>query len=499
MKMIFDKLSAKVGSKNATLIVIATVILIAALILIGVKLIPSILTKLDLSSNSMYTLSAETEKLINSVDEKVTIYLISEPGEENAGIRTFLERYACKSKNIQFKSLDTVADADEIYNYSGSTPPSNSVVVKTEKRYKLIPYYDLFYFGNDSYNYAYQLYAQYRSSGIIDSSLSFDSYLKNIAVYDGVYTGYEYEESINSAIRYVTSDSLKKLYLLAGHNEAHPSFDVYNQITNLGMELTRINAEKTDIPADTSLLLLFPNTDISLIEKQKISEYMNNGGKILLITTYGVKYTYLSEILKDYGLESDWKYLCEDNENYNFEDLAAFTVPDVSDEGLAALLEERAASLLLDSTNGITLSETLPSGITVTPLLTTSPESYTTDDFESYKFNSATDKRGLRYTGVSATNENGGGLIWLSSPSILYEDYNVYNGGGNLIALTYFLNQLTENAPTEPIPAIMLASATLTPPKWFIYTFTSLFCGVIPIGLIGYALISKRKRSLRVS
>ena len=130
--MIFDKLSAKVGNKNALLIIILSLVLVAALVLVGVKLIPTVATKLDLTSNSMYTLSPETENLIKSVDEKVTIYLITAPGEENVGIRTFLERYACKSKNITFKTLDTVMDEEEIFKYSGATPPSNSVLVKTE-------------------------------------------------------------------------------------------------------------------------------------------------------------------------------------------------------------------------------------------------------------------------------------------------------------------------------------------------------------------------------
>lgn len=491
--MFFDKLSAKIGSRNAFLIIFLSIVLVAALVLVGVKLIPTVATKLDLTSNSMYTLSPETEKLIKSVDEKVTIYLISAPGEENVGIRTFLERYACKSKNITFKTLDTVMDEEEIFKYSGSTPPSNSVLVKTESRHKLIPYYDLFYFGTEAYNFAFDVYSQYRQAGVISSNLTFNDYLKNYAVQDGIYTGYKYEESVNTAIRYVTANSLKKVYLLAGHEEDAPSFDVYNLITADGIELTRINAEKVDIPADASLLLLFPNDDISVTEKQKITEYMNNGGKIFIVTTHGVAYGTLGKLLNEYGLESDWQYLCEDNENYNFGEMPAYTVPDVSDEGLAKLLEERAASILLAGTNGITLKKDIPSGITVTPLLTTSPESYTTLDISEYKFDSTKNTRKVRYTGVSAFNENGGGLVWISSPSILYEEYTIYTGGGNLLTLTYYINKLAENTPTEPIPAVMLAGGSLNAPKWFTVTFATVLCGVIPLGLMGFALYRKKR------
>ena len=491
--MFYDKLSRKTGEKNAALITVFSIIAAALIILVCVKLIPTVYTKLDLSANSMYTLSPETEKLVSSVDEDVTIYLIAPPGEENEGIKTFLERYAGKSKYITLKTLDPVADDEEIYKYSGSTPPSNSIVVRTEKRYKMIPYYDLFYYGEDAYSYAYRLYAQYRNAGYIDSSLTFDSYLKNYALYDGCYSGYEYEESINAALRYVTSDSLKKVYLLAGHEEDSPSYDVYNQITNFGIYHTRINIEKIDIPADADLLLLFPNTDISTVEKDKLSEYMKNGGRVLLVTSQGIEYGTLNTLLKDYGVISDGKYLCEDNENYNFEKYPAYTVPDISDEGLAELLEARAGTLLMVGTTGITLTETQPAGITVKPLLTTSPECYTTDDIADYKFDAAKDVRKVRYTGVSAMNENGGGFVWISAPSVLYEDYTIYTNGGNLLTLMYYINSLTENTYPEPVPAVMLASARAEAPKWFIYTFASVFCGVIPLGLIGYAVIRRRR------
>lgn len=492
--MFFDKLSHKLGSKIATLIIIFSLVVVASLILLGVKLIPSTVTRPDLSANSMYTLSPETEKMIAELDKNVTIYLISAPGEENEGIRTFLERYACKSKKITLKSLDTVADAEEIYNYSGSTPPSNSVVVKTDERYKLIPYYDLFYYGEDAYNFALQVYVQYYNAGVIDSSIGFMDFFKNYAVYDGCYSGYEYEESINSAIRHVTSESLKKIYLLAGHDEDAPSFDVYNHITNFGIALSRINIGKVDIPSDASLLLLFPNTDISLTEKEKILEYMANGGKILLVTTYGGGNTNIEAVLKEYGLETDGKYLCEDNENYNFEGKTAYTVPDISDEGLADTLAERGGTLLLAGTGGITFTAEKPEGITLTPLLTTSPESFTTDDTTNYKFDAEKDTRKTRYTGVSAMNENGGGVVWISSPSVLYEEYNIYTNGGNLLALTYYINMLTENSYEEPVSAVMLASARMDAPKWFVYTFASIVCGVIPLSLIGFAVIRKKKK-----
>ncbi len=492
--MIFDKLSKKVGVKLATLTAVFTVSLAAVLILVCVKLLPTLYTRLDLSANSMYTLSEETEGLISDINEDVTVYLISEAGEENAGIRTFLERYACKSKHITVKSLDAEKDAEEIYKYSGSTPPSNSIVVKTEKRYKLIPYYDLFYFGEDAYGYAYQSYAQYRSAGYL-SNVTFMEYMKNYAVYDGCYSGYEYEARVNSAIKYVTSDSLKKVYLLAGHDEDAPSFDVYNQISEYGVDLTRINADKVDIPSDTDLLLLFPNIDITENEKQRLSEYMKNGGRVLLVTSYGLENERLMSLLSEYGLESDGKYLCEDNENYNYGGTPHYTVPDISDVGLADVLEKQAGSILLAGTTGITLKESCPEGINFKPLLTASPESYTTSDVNNYKFDAEKDTRGVRYTGISATNENGGGVVWISAPSVLYEEYNIYTNGGNLSVLMYYINELTENAYDEPAPTVALSSLRITVPRPFMYTFAIILCGVLPLGLTGFAFYRRKRLS----
>ena len=491
--MIFDKLAGKIGNKYAALILIFSAVLLAVLIIAGATLIPTVFTKIDLTANEMYTLSDETLDLIKSVDEEVTIYLVADPGEVNEGIKTFLERYAGKSKHITLKMLDPTLDAEELFKYSGDTPPANSIVVKTDARYKMIPYYDLFYYGEDAYEYAYQTYTQYVNAGLISSSsLSFNDYLKSIAVYEGCYSGYEYEESVNAAIRYVTSDSLKKIYLLAGHEEDSPSFDVYNTITNYGIELNRINADKIDIPADTDLLLLFPNSDITSAERERLSAYMKNGGKIFMVTTQGVDCRTLYELVKEYGVETDGKYLCEDNVNYNYGEMPAYTLPDITDDGLAVLLEERAASVLLAGTHGITLTETPVAGVTVTPLFTTSPECYTTGDTVNYKYADGVDVRKTRYTGVKALNENGGGIVWISSPTILFEEYTVYTNGGNLLTLTYYINLLTENECPEPIPAVMLASGSVNVPKWFTYTFATVFCGIVPLTLVGYAVVRKK-------
>ncbi len=486
----FDKLSKKIGSKIAFFIVICSATLVALLIFAGVKFLPSGITRIDLSANSMYTLSSETEDLISKINEPITIYLIAPTGEENDGIRTFLERYCFKNKNIKLKLLDPLADADKIFEYCGSTPPANSIVVESSKRYKFIPYYDLFYFDNNAYNYNFQIYATYRESGAI-SDISFTDFLKKYAVYEGLFTGYEYEESVNSAIRYVISDSLKKVYVVVGHEEDAPSFDVSNLIGNFGIDISWINLDRIEVPQDTDLLLLFPNSDITDTEKNKLSEYMKNGGKLFLVTSYGIDYSGLNYLLNEYGLESDGKYLCEDNELYNYEKIPAYTVPDVTDEGLADILEDQAGTILLAGTTAITLMENVPQGITIKPILTTSPESYTTDDVADYKFDQEKDTRKLRYTGISAFNEAGGGVVWISSPSILYEEYTIYTNGGNLLTLTYFINTLTENTYKDPIPANIPVSASIEVPKWFLYTFATLFCGVIPIGLIGFAVICK--------
>lgn len=497
--MIYKKLSDKLGVKRsayATIICACAVILAAALILSLVSLIPSYISKLDMTSNNMYTLSDTSREILETLDENVTIYQLSYAGEENETIRVFLERYAGETDKIEVVSLDIEEDAGIIGSYTSSSPESNSLIIVSEDRYRFIPYNRLFSYSTDAYYAAFTFYSYYYQNGVITSS--FTDFLKYYAPYYGLYDGYAYEMQVTLALRYVSASELPSLYMMLGHSETGISEDLASRIADSGIELLPLRADTEDIPDDADCILLMPVTDITENEYNKLKEYIEGGGRLMLITTYSAdaEFENLLRLTAEMGLSSDLNaYLCEDNENYCYSGYPELIIPDISDVPLADLLEKQESRVLLGGSTGITVSESLPDGVTVTPILTSSPDAYTKTDTENgLEFNEETDTRSTYLTGVAATTENGGGLVWFSSGAVIYDDYDIYSNFGNKLTFMLFLNTLTENKAAPEIAPVMSVDTFIDAGEPFIYTFLALFCLLIPAGLVVFAVIRYKKR-----
>ena len=80
----------RVGSYSAFAAVI--VIAIAVVANMVVVSLPSNLTQLDLTSQSLYTLSEQTKRIAASLDKDVNLYLLATTGTEDTMISRMLER-----------------------------------------------------------------------------------------------------------------------------------------------------------------------------------------------------------------------------------------------------------------------------------------------------------------------------------------------------------------------------------------------------------------------
>lgn len=497
--MIYQKLTDRLGVKKsayAFILCVISVLLIAALILSLTGLIPSHAAMIDLTSNNMYTLTDTSVDVLASLDKDITVYLLSYQGEENETIRVFLERYAGKSDKITVTELDIEKDAELIKSYTSQTPESNSIIIASADRYRYIPYYMLFNYSSDAYYNAYTIYSYYYQNGTITAS--FTDFMKYFAPYSALYDGYAYEMQITSAIKYVAAGELTSLYMMLGHSEEGLTEDVASRIASDCIELLPLKADTEDIPPDADCILLMPATDITENEYEKLKAYMDGGGRVILITTYfpETKFDNLIRLTSEYGLTSDLNaYLCEDNENYCYSGYPELIIPDISDIPLADLLDAEDSRVLLGGSTGIKVSETVPEGIDITPILTTSPDAYTKADTDNgLEFDEDTDVRSIYLTGVCAENTSGGGLVWFSSGAIIYDDYDVYSNFGNKLTFMHYLNTFTENNDRLQISPIQSVSTAIDAGTPFIYTFLALFCLLIPAAVLVFGIIRYKKR-----
>ncbi len=456
----------------------AVLILLTLIISLSASFIPSWISKLDITSNRMNSLGDISKDIASSVSTDVTLYLVASESTYNETIKLILERYTAVNPKIKVELADPDKDATLIKSYCGGIPADNSIIAVSEKRSRYILYSELFSYSAETYSGCYQLYMAYVQAGYLSSSeYDFATFMSELAPELRIYDGFNYELQISSAIKYVSSDDVKNLYLLLGHSESLTEDIVYRLNLNL-YDFQGVDLSSDELPDDTDCIMLMPSTDITESEYDILSSYLSDGGKLFLITSYSTKdFTNLLRLTSEYGLTTEFdKYLCEDDENYNYMEYCAYAVPDISDKATADILEESGASIMFASATGITSSE--KDGITLTPILTTSPNAYTKEpgeDIASLAFNEDTDTRQSYYVGIKAENSNDGELVWISSGALIYDDYDPYTLRGNKLMFTSLMNSLNDFEGAPSIEPTAPSNTVIQPGASYIYTFIAIF------------------------
>ena len=93
-----DKIAFRGGSYS--LLMTAIVLAILIMVNIFVSSLPSTLTKYDISSSKLYSITSNTKVVVNSLNEDVNIYWIVQAGEEDHVIENLLSKYDSLSDHI---------------------------------------------------------------------------------------------------------------------------------------------------------------------------------------------------------------------------------------------------------------------------------------------------------------------------------------------------------------------------------------------------------------
>ena len=225
----------------------AIVIAIAVFANLFVCALPESVTKLDVTSDSLYSLSAQTQNIVAALDDDITIYWIVQQGREDSMLETLLGRYEALSRKVSVVKKDPDVYPTFVQQYTSGGVTNNSLIVVSGTRSRYL-----------SYNDIYQVdYSSYYSTG---------SYTLNFAG----------ESGITSAIDYVTSETIPVLYSLSGHGESELSSSFSSAIGGENIEVRSLSlVTENAVPEDAAGVLIYaPQRDISEEEKELLLAYM---------------------------------------------------------------------------------------------------------------------------------------------------------------------------------------------------------------------------------
>lgn len=477
LKSPFQTRSFRVGGYSvfATAVVLA----IAVVINLFAGALPAGVTQFDTTSSKLFSISDQTEQVLGGLESEVTIYWIVQSGQEDDTLGTLLNRYAGLSGKIRVEKKDPDVYPTFVQQYEISSLYNNSLIVECGDRYRYVSYSDIYEYD----------YSNYYTTG----------------TYDVSFAG---ENQLTSAIRYVVSEDLPKLYLLTGHGEASLSTSFQSAVEQENIdteELSLLTAEA--VPEDADCLLInAPQSDLSEEEKEMLLAYLQSGGSLMLITSPlqdGSRLANLEAVMEYYGVTASEGIVIEGSQSNYALGVPYYLLPDLSSHTITTPLKSGGYYVLLPVAQGLNVSEELRDGLTVSQLLTTSDASFSKIAgyaLETYdREDGDIDGPFALAVAVSETLEDDetAHIVWVSSSSLVDDQTNQQVSGGNEDFFLNALGWMCEQEETISIRSKSIGYEYLTMSSAVSSTLTVVIVGIIPLACLGTGIGIRVRRKRR--
>lgn len=518
--ILFKKMGGSLGRSALSL---ALAVLLVAGTVLGAFL-PVYGTELDLSSEKMMSISNGTRGFLSSLDEDVTLYVLDQDAENaetyrDARFEAYLRKYASYSKHVHLERLpisqsgallaELGMTAADVYQYC--------IIVKGEKRTQILDYMSMIIYSHNhatltalgiptemsvsNYEYYYSAIESAAASDYSTYGEAYVAFMENVMLY------FKGERYFNAAIEYVVSDLIPQKYALSGHGEKPLSSVALGELMADCLPLTL--GEGETVPADVSALtILAPTSDFSAETVRSLSDYLNRGGTVILITgESNLEMPNLTGMLSSFGLSAkrgavgeDETVTVKDDEGNETEKVertySVHATVNTDHDVLAGIasLGESALSPRITNGNSISFHTTDDASLLTTALLTTSKNAFVGEN---------DGEKGAHVLAAVAENNRGARLVWFTgadgfvkSSAEVREDMSyVYALACPYLAAEW--TSLVYQSALVPAPATLYEEAYLRATDLHMTVFAILSMIVLPGALIGVGMIriTKRKKA----
>lgn len=462
-----------VASKGGSYSIVVTAIVIAILIVVNVlvSVLPTKYTKYDISSSQLYSITSSTKVVVNALEKDITIYWVVQNDQEDSVIENLLDKYDSLSDHITVVKKNPDVYPTFTQTYTSETVANNSLIVECGDKYRYIAYSDIYLTDVDYTTYSY--------------NYSFDG-----------------EGAITSAIDYVVSDELPKIYTLQGHGESDLPSEFSSQLEKENYEVESLSLLNIDeVPEDADCLLIYaPTSDISEEEATLLENYVNNGGKLLVMAgpTQDGTLTNLYSVLSSYGVDTVDGIVIESDRNYYTFQMPYILLPEMQSSDITDPLINSNYYVIFPLAQGLTIQSTS----SATSLLTSSSTSYSkVDGYNLTTYDKEDgDIDGSFALAVQVDTSNDGSLIWFGSSYYLEDSYNAYSSGANLDMTMNALSELIGEREAVSIRSKSLNYNYLTISESNASTLKTWMIGIIPGVFVVYGIITviERRRKAHV-
>lgn len=462
--------SIRSGAYSLAMVVISIVISVVVNLWVGV--IPSQYTTFDVTANKLYSLTEETKGIMNTLRTNVSIYVLANENSLDATLKKTLEQYEELSDYIEVTYVDPTINPKFHTQYTDAEISGNSLIVTSEKRSKVIEYHSIY-----------------------ESSIDYSTYSSTVTGYDG-------EGQISSAISYVISENMPKMYIIEGHGELSFEQNFINTITKSNVEYETINLLKYDsVPEDAECIVVnAPTSDFSEDDTNKILNYLENGGNALIISTWTEELMTNFDKLLDYYQISIVDGIVMEADADAYYQSPFYLLPDITYDDITSSVND--TYVFVPYAQGIVLPEEAEDELSLTPFLTTSDDAYArsniTETMEYSKQNDDID--GPFVLGIKAVKTNADS----ESVAVIYSSENIFTdaadsmvSGANMNLLVGSLSVLIDKTEGIAIPVKSFEMSYLIIPQSDIVFIGLTITIIIPLIILtfGFVIWLKRRKA----
>ncbi len=347
LKVSLSSRSARFGS-NAALVVI---FVLGILIVINI-LASKFSARVDTTASKLYSLAAQTEKVLKNMDKDVKVIGFFKSGNEGQA-RELLTEYKHFTERLDYEFHDPDKNPGLAKSYNIQT--YGTVVVESQGKRERV---------------------------------------NNVT-----------EEDLTNAIISVTREGVKKVYFTKGHGER--DYDAtepdgmstakeFIRDENYELDTIMLAEADSDIPDDCSVLVIArPQTDLFAHEQEKIKNYLQRGGKVMMLLDPESPASYAS-FLNDWGLNVE-DGIVVDASGVGQLFGAGPTIPIVSQYASHVITKNFSVMTFFPEARPVMKADDAPADITVEEIAKTSGRSWAEKSpltTEEIAFNEGMDIRG---------------------------------------------------------------------------------------------------------
>lgn len=456
------------GTYSSSVVVLSLAIIVVLNLLVAQ--LPEKYTVFDVTSDQLYSLTTETKEIADGITDDIQIYVLANEDNADTTLDETLKKYEGLNSHIKVSYVDPAVNPKFYLQYTDGSVSSNSLIVESGKRSRVIDYSDIYEYSYDYTNYTQSV------------------------------TGYDGEGQLTSALAYVTSDEMPKIYLLEGHGESSFDSTFSNAIEKENLDYETINLMDYDeVPEDASCVVInAPTSDFSADDTEKMLSYMEKGGDIFFVSCYtGEAHENIDRLLDYYGVNVKEGLIIETDRGHYYQD-PFYILPEISYDDITSGIYNNGSYAFAPYAQGITIEE--KEDVTIAELLSSSDNSYLRNDIsgvDSYEKQDS-DEDGPFLIGVkcekSAGEESSIAIIYTSS-NMFTNDANMIVSGTNVKLFTASLGTFASHETSVSIPVKSMEADYLTVPQGTIMIIALVTVVLLPVlFIVGGFIVWFRRR-----